>query len=114
MIDVGIVGLGWWGNRLIESVQGRSDRIRFVHGVAHRRRDGQRADVRPGVCAAGGDVDGRDDGGLLPVRTRVPGAGGGADHQRVPRDQPGDVRHHEQAAGDDRVGVVATATRLPS
>jgi predicted dehydrogenase len=34
MIDVGIVGLGWWGNRLIESVQGRSDRIRFVHGVA--------------------------------------------------------------------------------
>jgi predicted dehydrogenase len=34
MIDAGIVGLGWWGNRLIESVQGRSDRIRFVHGVA--------------------------------------------------------------------------------
>src|SRR5260221_13982177 len=34
MIDVGIVGLGWWGNRLIESVQGKSDRIRFVHGVA--------------------------------------------------------------------------------
>ena len=34
MIDVGIVGLGWWGNRLIESVQGRSDCIRFVHGVA--------------------------------------------------------------------------------
>lgn len=34
MIDAGIVGLGWWGNRLIESVQGKSDRIRFVHGVA--------------------------------------------------------------------------------
>jgi predicted dehydrogenase len=34
MIDAGIVGLGWWGNRLIESVQGRSERIRFVHGVA--------------------------------------------------------------------------------
>ena len=34
MIDAGIVGLGWWGNVLIESVQGRSDRIRFVHGVA--------------------------------------------------------------------------------
>jgi len=34
MIDAGIVGLGWWGNRLIEAVQGRSDRIRFVHGVA--------------------------------------------------------------------------------
>ena len=34
MIDAGIVGLGWWGNRLVEAVQGRSDRIRFVHGVA--------------------------------------------------------------------------------
>jgi hypothetical protein len=34
MIDAGIVDLGWWGNRLIESVQGKSDRIRFVHGVA--------------------------------------------------------------------------------
>ena len=34
MIDAGIVGLGWWGNRLVESVQGNSDRIRFVHGVA--------------------------------------------------------------------------------
>ncbi len=34
MINAGIVGLGWWGNRLIQSVQGKSDRIRFVHGVA--------------------------------------------------------------------------------
>ena len=34
MIDAGIVGLGWWGNRLVEAVQGKSDRIRFVHGVA--------------------------------------------------------------------------------
>jgi predicted dehydrogenase len=34
MIDAGIVGLGWWANRLIESVQGKSDRIRLVHGVA--------------------------------------------------------------------------------
>lgn len=34
MIDAGIVGLGWWGNVLVEAVQGRSDRIRFVHGVA--------------------------------------------------------------------------------
>jgi predicted dehydrogenase len=34
MIDAGIVGLGWWGNRLIEAVQGKSDRIRFVHAVA--------------------------------------------------------------------------------
>ena len=29
-----------------------------------------------------------------------------AHHQRGAGDQPGDVRHHEQAAGDDRVGVI--------
>lgn len=34
MIGAGIVGLGWWGNVLVEAVQGRSERIRFVHGVA--------------------------------------------------------------------------------
>ncbi|MCW5735191.1 MAG: Gfo/Idh/MocA family oxidoreductase [Enhydrobacter sp.] len=34
MIDAGIVGLGWWGNVLVEAVQGKSERIRFVHGVA--------------------------------------------------------------------------------
>ena len=32
-----------------------------------------------------------------------------AHHQRVPRHQPGDLRHHEQAAGDDRVGVGSLA-----
>lgn len=30
MLNVGIVGLGGWGRRLVESVQGKSDRIRFV------------------------------------------------------------------------------------
>ena len=30
MIDAAIVGLGWWGRTLVESVQGSSDRIRFV------------------------------------------------------------------------------------
>jgi predicted dehydrogenase len=33
MLDVGIVGLGGWGRRLVESVQGTSDRIRFVAAV---------------------------------------------------------------------------------
>lgn len=30
MIDAAIVGLGWWGKTLVESVQGTSDVIRFV------------------------------------------------------------------------------------
>ena len=34
MVNVGIVGLGWWGVTLIKSVHRISDRIRFVHAVA--------------------------------------------------------------------------------
>lgn len=33
MINAGIVGLGWWGKVLVEAVQGKSDRIRFVAGA---------------------------------------------------------------------------------
>jgi len=33
MIDAAIVGLGRWGRSLVESVQGKSDRLRFVLGV---------------------------------------------------------------------------------
>ena len=33
MIDAAIVGLGRWGRSLVESVQGKSDRLRFVIGV---------------------------------------------------------------------------------
>jgi predicted dehydrogenase len=42
IVDVGIVGLGWWGERLIDAVQGKSDRIRFVHGV-NRNPEAKRA-----------------------------------------------------------------------
>jgi hypothetical protein len=62
-----------------------------MRGAAAGGRDGRWADLGPSVRAAGGEVDGRDDGGLLPVRARVHGAGGGADHQRGARDRPGDV-----------------------
>jgi predicted dehydrogenase len=34
MIDAAIVGAGRWGQSLVESVQGKSDRIRFVRAVA--------------------------------------------------------------------------------
>jgi predicted dehydrogenase len=33
MLNVGIIGLGGWGKRLVESVQGKSDRIRFTTAV---------------------------------------------------------------------------------
>jgi len=33
MLNTGIIGLGLWGRRLVESVQGKSARIRFVAGV---------------------------------------------------------------------------------
>jgi predicted dehydrogenase len=33
MIDAAVVGLGWWGRTLVESVQGSSDAIRFVAGA---------------------------------------------------------------------------------
>src|SRR5271165_6249599 len=42
MIDAAIVGLGRWGQTLVESVQGKSDRLRFTRAVVrspepHRR-----------------------------------------------------------------------------
>jgi len=33
MINAGIVGLGWWGKNLVEAVQGKSDRLRFIRGA---------------------------------------------------------------------------------
>jgi predicted dehydrogenase len=33
MIDAAIVGIGRWGRNFVESIQGRSERIRFVRGV---------------------------------------------------------------------------------
>jgi len=33
MINAAIVGLGWWGQNIVKAVQGKSERLRFVHGV---------------------------------------------------------------------------------
>lgn len=33
MIDAAIVGLGWWGQKIVQAVQGRSSKIRFIRGV---------------------------------------------------------------------------------
>ena len=34
MINAAIIGLGWWGRNLVGAVQGKSARLRFVHGVS--------------------------------------------------------------------------------
>ena len=41
----------------------------------------------------------------LPIPHGLPGAGREPHRQRSARHQPGDLRHHLEAAGDDRVGV---------
>jgi predicted dehydrogenase len=53
MVNAAIVGLGNWGRRLVESVQGKSDKIRFVAAVS---RDPARHDAwltRQGVRGIG-------------------------------------------------------------
>ena len=34
MINAAIVGLGWWGHKIVNAVQGKSTRIRFIRGVS--------------------------------------------------------------------------------
>jgi len=34
VINAAIIGLGWWGKNIVGAVQGKSDKIRFVHGVS--------------------------------------------------------------------------------
>jgi predicted dehydrogenase len=48
MIKAGIVGLGWWGQRLLEAARPAREKIRFVHAVSPR------PEVRREVAAAHG------------------------------------------------------------
>lgn len=48
MIRAGIVGLGWWGKRLLESARSAGEHIRFVHAVSPR------PDLRRGIAEAHG------------------------------------------------------------
>jgi predicted dehydrogenase len=34
MIEAGIIGLGWWGKNIVNAVQDRTGKLRFVHGVS--------------------------------------------------------------------------------
>ena len=43
MINAAIIGLGWWGKTLVESVSGISDDIRFVAGTTRSLSDEAKA-----------------------------------------------------------------------
>jgi predicted dehydrogenase len=43
MINAAIIGLGWWGQTLVESVSGVSDDIRFVAGTTRSLSDDAKA-----------------------------------------------------------------------
>lgn len=34
MMNAAIIGLGWWGKNIVNAIQGKSDRLRFVRGVS--------------------------------------------------------------------------------
>ena len=34
MVNAAVIGLGRWGKSLVTAVQGKSDRLRFIHGVS--------------------------------------------------------------------------------
>lgn len=55
MINAGIAGLGWWGRVLVDSVQGKSDAIRFAAAATRTRSDkAQRYSERQGLDLRGG------------------------------------------------------------
>jgi len=43
VIRAAVVGLGWWGKTLVESVQGTSDAIRFTHAATRTQSDDAQA-----------------------------------------------------------------------
>jgi predicted dehydrogenase len=34
MLNAAIIGLGWWGQKIVNAVQDKSERMRFIHGVS--------------------------------------------------------------------------------
>jgi predicted dehydrogenase len=53
MLRAGIVGLGGWGRRLVEAVQGKSDRIRFVSAVTGTPAKAEAFAARHGLSVSG-------------------------------------------------------------
>ena len=68
-------------------------------------RDGRRPDLRERGRDPRRDVRGRHDGRLGEAAVRRAGQDQQPDRERGPGREPGRLRHQQQAAGDDRVGV---------
>ncbi len=49
MLKAAIVGLGRWGRNLVESVQGKSERLRFTHAVVRRPEEAREFAARHGI-----------------------------------------------------------------
>jgi len=49
VIDAAIVGLGWWGQKIVKAVQGRSSKIRFIRGVTQEPETVQRLAEQHGI-----------------------------------------------------------------
>ncbi len=56
MLDIGIIGLGGWGRRLVESVQGKSDLVRFTAAVTGTPAKAADFATKHGITV-GGDLD---------------------------------------------------------
>src|SRR5690606_9879163 len=111
--------------------QGRRDRARGDHrrGSRHRHlavprraarrrpvrgRAGRRPHLRSPDRAAAGVQRGRHDRRLEPRPLRRPRTHLDAHHQRGRRGQPRRPRHHQQAAGNHRVGMTRLALAAPN
>ena len=80
--------------------------LRRAPARAHRRRHGRRPHLRPRVRPARRHLHRRHDRGFLPLPPRRSRPLRHPHHQRGAGYQPRGVRRDQQAAGDDRVGVM--------
>ena len=72
MIRAAIVGLGRWGQNLVECTQGKTDKIRFTAGVARTREKAQAFAGRHGLALIGGYAAALADPGIDAVVLATP------------------------------------------
>ena len=103
MINAAVIGLGRWGKSLVGAVQGKSARLRFVHGVS-KEPDQVRAFAQQHGFRLTTELDGRDrqSGGAGDLPGDAAFAACRAGRRGGPRRQAGVVR--EAAGADARAG----------
>ena len=72
MIDAAIVGLGWWGQEIVKSVQGKSDRVRFVRAVTKEPGETQAFAAEHGLAVTNGIDDVIADASIAAVHLATP------------------------------------------